>query len=286
MRQILATLPAPLASVVFTTYEQPDWLEKVLWGFEAQTVRAFEVIVADDGSGEETRRRIEALQPRLRYPLRHVWQPHEGFRKCRILNQAIVASASDYLVFTDGDCIPRADFLDVHLRHRTPGRFLSGGYVKLPMPLSEAISREDILAGRCFELRWLRAHGLPLTSNYLKLGAGERAGAWLDRLTPAGATWNGHNASGWKRDILAVNGYDERLQYGGLDRELGERLTNLGVRGKQLRHRAVVIHLDHARGYRTPESIARNMEIRRQVRRGRLTWATNGISPGAPPAAR
>jgi len=281
----LRPLPAPLASVVFTTFEQPDWLEKVLWGFEAQTVRDFEVVVADDGSGEETRRRIESLQARVRFPLRHVWQPHEGFRKCRILNQAIVATASDYLVFTDGDCIPRADFLDTHLRHRTPGRFLSGGYVKLPMALSHAISREDILAGRCFELRWLREHGLPLTTNYLKLGVGEPVGAWLDRLTPAGATWNGHNASGWKRDLLAVNGYNEQLQYGGLDRELGERLTNFGVRGKQLRHRAVVIHLDHARGYRTPESIARNMEIRRQVRRDRVTWATHGISRETPPAA-
>lgn len=278
--------PAPLASVVFSTFEQPDWLEKVLWGFEAQTLRDFEVVVADDGSGEETRRRIEALQRRVHFPLRHVWQPHEGFRKCRILNQAIVASASDYLVFTDGDCIPRADFLETHVRHRTPGRFLSGGYVKLPMALSQAISREDILSGRCFELGWLREHGLPLTSNYLKLGTGERVGAWLDRLTPAAATWNGHNASGWRRDVLAVNGYDEQLQYGGLDRELGERLTNLGVRGVQLRHRAVVIHLDHPRAYRTPESIARNMEIRRRVRRDRITWATQGISRGPTPAGR
>lgn len=65
---------------------------------------------------------------------------------------------------------------------------------------------------------------------------------------------NGHNASGWKEDIVAVNGLDERMQYGGQDRELGERLENYGIRGKQIRYSAIVVHLDHARGYVNKES--------------------------------
>ena len=71
----------PTASVIFTTYNQPEWLEKVLLGFAAQDRHDFEVIVADDGSGEPTRERIERLRPGLPFPLRHLWQEDDGFRK-------------------------------------------------------------------------------------------------------------------------------------------------------------------------------------------------------------
>ncbi|MFM8781982.1 MAG: glycosyltransferase, partial [Gemmatimonadota bacterium] len=76
-------------SVIITTYNSPDWLEKVLWGYDAQTHRAFEVLVADDGSDDRTRDRIDALRPQLGFPMQHVWHPKEGFRKCTILNAAI-----------------------------------------------------------------------------------------------------------------------------------------------------------------------------------------------------
>src|SRR5690606_30275495 len=115
---------ATAASVIFTTYNQPDWLEKVLFGFAAQDRADFEVLVADDGSDDRTRQCLLALQPLLPMPVRHLWQPDDGFRKCEALNMAIAAARSDYLVFTDGDCIPRADFVSTHLRERAPGRFL------------------------------------------------------------------------------------------------------------------------------------------------------------------
>ena len=85
----------PTASVIFTTYNQPEWLEKVLLGFAAQDRHDFEVIVADDGSGEPTRERIERLRPGLPFPLRHLWQEDDGFRKCEALNGAIAASTAD-----------------------------------------------------------------------------------------------------------------------------------------------------------------------------------------------
>ena len=264
-------------SVIVTTYNSPDWLEKVLWGFEAQTVREFELLVADDGSDDRTRDRLAALRPRLTYPVRHLWHPKAGFRKCTILNAAIAAAAHPYCVFTDGDCIPRADFLAVHLAAARPGTFLSGGYLKLPMGTSERISREDILAGRATDPRWLRAHGTPWSRRLQRLAWGPRTAALLDRLTPTGATFNGHNASAWREDLVRVNGFDERLEWGGLDRELGERLEHAGVRGRQIRHRALVVHLDHGRGYKRPEAIARNRAIRDEVAARRLTRAPVGL---------
>ncbi|MBX9400629.1 glycosyltransferase family 2 protein [Lysobacter sp. BMK333-48F3] len=277
--------PSPAASVVFTTYNQPAWLEKVLLGFAAQSRRDFEILVADDGSGEETRACIERLRPQLPMPLRHLWQPDQGFRKCQALNMAIRASAADYLIFTDGDCIPRADFVATHLRLRRPGRFLSGGYHKLPMETSRRIDGDDIAAGRCFDAHWLRAHGMPATRRDLKLTAPPRLAWLLDQVSPARASWNGHGASGWKRDILAVNGFDERMRYGGQDREFGERLENAGVRGIRIRHRAIVVHLDHPRGYASAESIAFNRALRAQTRRQRLAWTEHGLQQQPQPDA-
>jgi hypothetical protein len=129
--------------------------------------------------------------------------------------------------------------------------------------------------GRFADVRWLAAHGL--AASPLKLRVQGRWARWLDSLSPARASWNGHNASGWKSDLLAVNGFDERMQYGGQDREFGERLENAGLRGKRIRHRAICVHLDHPRGYATAESIARNRAIRAQTRRTRSTWAEAGL---------
>ena len=85
------------------------------------------------------------------------------------------------------------------------------------------------------------------------------------------------NAS-WKRDILKVNGFDERIQYGGQDRELGERLLNGGIKAKQMRYSAVSVHLDYKRGYKTIHSIAKNMAIRKALRTSRCTWTPYDIA--------
>ena len=272
-------------SVVVTTYNHPRWLEKVLWGFEAQSFRNFELLVADDGSDDPTRELIERLRPELRYPVRHVWHPHDGFRKCTILNAAIAVSEGEYLFFTDGDCIPRPDLLAVHVRHARHRTFLSGGYLKLPLSTSERISREDILAAHATSFRWLRANGAPLSRQSLRLAWGPAVAGLLDRITPTGATFNGHNASVWRDDLVRVNGFDERLEYGGLDRELGERLENAGVRGVQLRHRALVVHLDHPRGYRRTEAMARNRAIRDEVAAKRIARTPVGLDRHLTPGA-
>jgi glycosyltransferase involved in cell wall biosynthesis len=276
----------PTLSVIVSTYNQPDWLEKVLLGYAAQDFRDFELVVADDGSRDDTRARLEALRPRLPYPLRHVWHPDDGFRKCVILNRAIEASRAGYLVFSDGDCIPRADFLAVHARMRRPRRFLSGGYVKLPRDVSLAIGADDIAAGRHCDPAWLAARGFDDFRQRLKLAAHGATARLLNVLTPARASWNGHNASGWKADIVAANGFDERMQYGGEDRELGERLENAGIYGLRVRYSAIVVHLDHDRGYVKPEMIEHNRRIRAATRATRATRTAFGLvrEDAAPPA--
>lgn len=270
-------------SVVISTYNQPAWLNKVLLGYLYQTFTDFEVLIADDGSDERTTEVIDTFQQVADFPIRHLWHADDGYRRQTILNRALLEAAHDYIIMTDGDCIPRRDFLAVHARYARPGRFLSGGYCKLPLDLSLSLTPEDIESGRAFDAAFLRRHGLREWSVLFKLGLPVSLGPLLDRITPTKATWNNCNASGWKADLIAVNGFNEDMQYGGADRELGERLANYGVRGHQIRYQALVVHLDHKRGYKTAETMRKNRAIRDQVIASGSTWCSNGIEKRPPP---
>lgn len=267
----------PQISVILSTYNAVEWLKKTLEGYRVQSFSDFEIIIADDGSGEETKGTIESYQEDFPVPVIHVWHEDNGFQKSAILNKAILACNSDYILMSDGDCIPRKDFLQVHKDMCREGYFLSGGYFKLPMDISKAISFEDIHTNRCFDLEWLKDKGLESSFKNKKLTAKGMEAALLNSVTPTNASWNGHNSSGWKKDILAVNGFDERMQYGGQDRELGERLFNHGIKSRQVRYSAVCLHLDHSRGYKTPESIAKNKAIRKETRDRKIAYSPYGI---------
>jgi hypothetical protein len=99
----------------------------------------------------------------------------------------------------------------------------------------------------------------------------------MNLVTPAKATWNGGNASAWREDILAVNGFNEKMQYGGLDREFGERLFNFGLKARQIRYSAIVLHLDHDRPYADPVGIKQNRETRKYTRKNHIIRTPFGI---------
>lgn len=274
------------ASIILSTYNSPAWLEKVLWGYACQDRRDFEVVLADDGSGPETAELVRRLRTELDLTITHVWQDDKGFRKCRILNKAILKAATPYLLFSDGDCIPRRDFVSAHLRRAEPGYFLSGSYYKLPMTTSQAIGRDDIVSGRCFDPHWLHAHGLPRSRSTLKIAASPQLAPWLNRLTPAQCNLKGSNASAWLDDILRVNGFDERMPWGGEDREFGVRLLNAGIKARHVRYDAACIHLDHARGYVDPQQVAANKQLRMRNERERVSRTDFGIAQLDPAAIR
>ncbi|WP_293294306.1 glycosyltransferase family 2 protein [Allomuricauda sp.] len=269
---------SPKISVIISTYNAEEWLKKVLWGFNCQIFKDFEVVIADDGSGPKTKELLDEMSENVFYNIIHVWQEDDGFQKSRILNKAIEACNAEYIIMTDGDCIPREDFVEVHYINKEPGYFISGGYYMLPMNISKLITLEDIEKQNCFNIHWLKEKGIPKTFKNNKLTASGLVSKLLNTITPTNASWNGHNSSGWKKDILNVNGFDERMQYGGQDRELGERLFNFGIKSKQLRYSAVCVHLDHKRGYKTPESIAKNQAIRKETRSNKLVWTHYGIT--------
>ncbi len=265
-------------SIIISTYNAEEWLQKVLIGFSVQTEFDFEIVIADDGSTNATKNLILEFKDCFKYPIIHVWHQDNGFQKTIILNKAILKTNSEYLIFTDGDCIPRKDFVAVHLKNKEEGYFLSGGYFKLPMTISKLISKNDIIKNNCFKLNWLRKKGLKWTFKNTKLTQNIYFALFMDWITPTKKSWNGHNSSGFKKDIVNINGFNHNMQYGGLDREMGERLFNNELLSKQIRYSAICLHLDHKRGYANPETWKINNYIRNFNKKNKITFIENGLN--------
>jgi len=239
-------------AVIVTTYNRPDALAAVLEGYLAQTDRDFEVLVADDGSTGETARVVKEFQARATFPLSHVWHDDQGFRAAAIRNRALAQTKADYIIFTDGDCIPARNFVARHRRLSEHGWFLSGNRLLLSQSLTERVLRENIPVHQWRISDWLRArmHGgierlLPL----LCLPDVK----WLRKLDKQ--RWKGAktcNLSAWRSDLLEVNGLDESYTGWGLeDSDLVIRLIRAGVYNKSARFSSPVLHLWHGEYDRT-----------------------------------
>ena len=271
-----------LSELIVATYENPRALALSLASVARLSPAPGSIAVADDGSGPATRAVVEAFAAGSAVPVRHVWHEDRGFQKNAILNRTIGSSEAELLVFIDGDVLVRPDFLGHHLRQARPDRWSSGSLIRLDAAATAEVDAALVASGRVFDRDWLRAHR-----------AIDRLGTWLktrplpggvltalDRLTPVQKAWGGANSSAFRAALIAVNGFDEAMQYGGEDKELGVRLTNSGVRGQHLRYVASVVHLDHPRGYVDRELMAANKARIRAVRRSGRTWAEDGIVKG------
>ncbi len=266
------------AGVIFTTYNSPAWLTKVLWGYEQQTDRNVQIIIADDGSGAATADVIDRFKKRGLLSIKHVWHEDNGFRKCEILNKAIIASDCDYLIFSDGDCVPRNDFVAQHKSHARPGYFLAASCQRLSLPVSQTITELDVVSGRAFNGNWLLKQGQPFSSRLLRLFIGRGVSELLNRVS--WLEFRGGNSSAWRTDIEGVNGFNELMEHGGLDTEFGSRLINLGIRPLPIPFSAICLHLEHSRGYVRPEVREVNLRIIRDTVDQRIDWTPHGISKG------
>ena len=131
-------------AVIVTTYNRPDALAAVLDGYLEQSAADFELIVADDGSTDDTRTLVAGYAARAPFPLRHVWQEDRGFRAAAARNRALAATTADYIIFTDGDCIPRHDFVARHCALAEPGCFLAGNRVLLSQDFTRRALAEHL----------------------------------------------------------------------------------------------------------------------------------------------
>lgn len=265
--------------VVVSTYNNPRALDLALCALSLQSTDRFRICIADDGSGPSTRAVVDAWSATMGTRLRHIWHTDRGFRKNRILNKAIASASAEYLIFLDGDCVPGRRFVQRHLELSQPGRFCTGGVIRLDLATSDRLDAALVQSGEAFTPGWLQAQrALGGLGNRLKAGVYP---AWVcglaEVLTPVRKTWNGGNSSTWRLDLIRVNGFDENFGYGAEDIELGFRLNNAGVRGRHLRYTAPVLHLEHQRDYADQSGKARNKETALKAKREGKTVSDRGI---------
>jgi len=266
----------PTVALIVSTYNQPEHLGRCLLALENQTQPDFELILADDGSDEQTRQVIDKHSGAFAKPVRRLWQEDRGFRKTQILNKAILATDADYLVFMDGDCLAHPDFVSEHLVHAKPGHYLNGSMIRLNSHLTDRIDPDSITAGDVFKSGWLTRHGRGWNRRYLRFSLGYRARCWLDRHSRTKLYWLGANSSCFREDALAVNGFDNRFTYGFEDGDFGNRLENFGLVPATVRWTANVLHLFHGRPWDQPGVQEKNLAMVTPKAPGGAFRATDG----------
>jgi glycosyltransferase involved in cell wall biosynthesis len=234
-----------LVSIVVTTFNREDALDAVLRSLSRQHDRGFEVLVADDGSGPDTAGLIERWKLKLGVSLTHVRHEHHGFRAGEIRNRALLVARGDIVVFLDGDCLARPDFVGTHRRLAEPGWFVTGNRALLSETLTVAVLRGGLEAESWGIREWVRRWrdgGLNRLAPVLRLPLGP-----LRKLRPR--QWQGArscNLAVWRSDLDTVDGFDAGFSgWGKEDSDLLVRLVHAGVRRKDGACATGVLHLWH-----------------------------------------
>ena len=234
------------ATVVVTTYNKTRELDLVLHGLARQSVMPAEVMVADDGSIDETAQLLNEWQARLDVPLHHVWHEDRGIRKALINNEAVRRSQGDYLIFLDGDSIPHRHWLADHLASARPGRVLCGRRVRLGPEISDRLAPEAVRTGSLEKIfgSVLKSR---LRGGTRRFGLGIRFPRPVARLLhPTTRRLMGVNWSAPRKVFEEVNGYDsEYIGFAGEDADIDLRFRHGGFELYPLLNRAVVYHIYH-----------------------------------------
>ncbi len=224
-------------SLVISTYNWPQALDLVLKSVLRQSVLPGEVIIADDGSKEDTRSLIQSYQSTFPVPLIHLWHADEGFRKTIILNKSFKQAKAEYIIQIDGDIILHPHFIKDHLANKERGYFIKGSRGRLTKELTEKIllsKRIDFTLLEPGVKSSINATRFPMASRFLY-----------------GKDKNSRNVKGcnfavWKDDFIAVNGYNNDVSgWGHEDIELAARLINHNIKHRQLKMVAVCFHIHH-----------------------------------------
>jgi len=232
-------------AVIVTTYNRPDALWAVCEGYLAQQGADFELLFADDGSTDETKRVIEDFAARAPFSVRHIWQEDRGFRAAAIRNRALAATDAEYVIYTDGDCVPPRAFVATHDALAEPGFFLAANRVLLSETFTRRVLAERLPVHGWSWTDWIAAWARRDVNRLLPLLKLPDAG--FRKRSPQ--RWEGVktcNLSAWRADLLRVNGLDEAYTGWGLeDSDLVIRLLHAGIKHKSARFAAPVFHLWH-----------------------------------------
>jgi glycosyltransferase involved in cell wall biosynthesis len=235
---------SPKISLIISTYNQPEFLRFAILSAWEQTRLPDEIVIADDGSREETAELVRAMKKESgkktsAVPIVHTWLPDDGFRVMLARNNAVAASTGDYLIFLDGDCYLNKYFFEDHLSYAEKGYYVCGRRVNLRERRKEYILRTGdrritfFSWGTGKKFHAIRSHSL--AKLHLEGGMLYQKGGMASA-----------NLAMWRSDYERVNGFNERLAgYSGCDYELACRLDDAEIPMKKMVHLGIAYHFDH-----------------------------------------
>ncbi|HCX98961.1 MAG TPA: hypothetical protein DG754_02365 [Bacteroidales bacterium] len=238
------------ASVVVSFFNNLSALKLILSALNLQSIKDFEVVIADDGSKPEIVKDISKLLSRYSFSIKHVWHEDKGFRKNEILNKAILVSNTEYIIFMDGDCIPHISFVADHLKFAKKKRIVAGRRVMMSERLSAKVSEDFIRNKKLFSLRFFVEL---LLDSFIKKSRYVESALFIPISFINKLFGNykrgvkGCNFSLYKSGLLAVNGFDMRykLPCVGEDTDIEYRLKLLNYEVFLPKFRLIQYHLYH-----------------------------------------
>ena len=268
--------PVPALALVVNTFNQPDYLLRLLNALNRQTQLPHEVVLADDGSDDPTRAAFEGWAVKQSFACARVWQEHTGFRRARILNLAIARASSAYLVFQDGDTIPHPEFVADHLRLARPGTFVQGHRALIEQAGASFFGLGEFAADRRRALLSRQLSGLKHAYRW----------PWPARRYRSDLRGiRGCNLAIWRDDLIKVNGYNEAFTgWGREDSELAVRLLNTGARRLDVRGWAICYHLWHPPASRAKLPV--NDQLLQTALAQKAAWCNTGLSAHRPKTQR
>lgn len=267
-------------SLIISVYKKIPELGFILDALKLQSIKEFEIIISDDGSGVKMKEYIEYRRKEFKIPYKHICHEDEGFRKNKILNQSVLASETDYLIFIDGDCIPHPEFIKEHNINRKGNTVLCGKRVMLGRNISDDLS-PVMIKSRMFFMNSFTFFNDSLFGGYHKTRYAEDSiyikNKFLrKKILNRTAVLAGCNFSLPKDLLLKINGFDENFTGPGLgeDSDIERRLKLAGAELVSVRHLAIVYHIFHRR---TIEDTS-NREYFEKVRQDSEYRCKNGIT--------
>ncbi|GGS17223.1 PIG-L family deacetylase [Streptomyces griseoviridis] len=242
----------PSCTVVVPTYNRSALLAHTLDSLCRQRLDGsdrFEVIVADDGSADDTERVVAGYRDRL--DVRYFFQEDDGYRVAAARNLGIEHARADVCVFVDSGVILHSGALAAHLAaHReSPLPTAVVGYVRCfnegnedGAEITAALDFAD--PDRSFAEFAGQGRWPDIREDYY-----ERYGEDLTVLTAPWLMWWTCDASASTALLREVGGFDEAYRsWGAEDVDLGYRLHTAGARFV-LRRDATAIHVPHPKSY-------------------------------------
>lgn len=254
-------------ALLISTYNWPEALYLILESILNQTKFPDEILIADDGSKEETKILIDEFRNKIKVPVKHIWQEDIGFRKSKILNKAIAQTTADYIIQIDGDCIIHKNFISDHIKSAQEGLYLYGSRVNiLPKYVSEILGEKmSVFNFFSKEIKnRTRSLSIPFLSKLYKSHNGRSN------------KFRGCNVSFFRKDLIEINGYNEDFEgWGREDSDLVIRMGNNGIKAKRLRYAGILYHIYHKSN--SKNNLELNDKIQMETIEKGIIRITNGI---------